>query len=292
MERTQQSQQRDLQLTGNHSPGPMLSTGAAQRWRITKQGRKCHKSPSLQPLVLFWPLFWVDWGGVETSWALMLCTGVFNDTPMPVPEQQKWHSLQVQFHSDLFFISKIRFWKRKESFRKQGKTSWKARGSFQCASLHPATTASQGASKHLLDLAAAKGTFSQICQTQRIPSLPTALDQLCKASGRLLCWPSSCQPCQTTCATAAWSGTMPRQAVSEELYQQSHSCPEIPFFSGSGCCFLFIHILLVPTPTSSSATPVTPHVTEGLSETLIIFICIGKQVGNSCIKSYVDIASF
>lgn len=140
-----------------------------------------------------------------------------NDTTQPSSAVSLWFILHF----------KKQILKAKDSFRKQGKTLSKARGSFQCASLYPATTAIQGASKHFLNLAAAKGSLSQTCQTQRIPSFHTALDQLCKASGRLLCWPHSSQHCQTyfTCARVAWSGMMPRQATLEELYQQSYSCP-------------------------------------------------------------------
>lgn len=97
----------------------------------------------------------------------MLCS---TTPPTPVSEQQQRHNtaLECSFVLVYSLFQKIDS-ESKRIFQKARKNTVKARGSFQCASLHPPTTASWGASKHFLNLAAATGSFSQ---TSRLKGFP------------------------------------------------------------------------------------------------------------------------
>lgn len=138
--------------------------------------------------------------------------------------------------------------------------------------------------------------FPDVPDSKHSP-LPTALDQLYKASGRLLSWPRSSQLCQAHISPVP---ELPGQV-------RCHAKPCLRSFTSTHIPVHKSHFSLqviaafslstfIPTPTSLSATPVTPYVPEGLSETLIfIFFCIRKEVvnaRNSCIKFCIGRALF
>lgn len=127
----------------------------------------------------------------------MLYTGVFSDTPT-VSEQQQGHNTALECSFTLIYsLFQKTDSESKRIFQKARKNIVKGKRIIAECITPPCHHCILGSIQTLPQPGSSKRHLFPDLQTQRIPSLHRALDQLCKASGRLLCWPSSSQHCQT-----------------------------------------------------------------------------------------------